>query len=226
MKVIDFARARIAWTTHDGSHGFWRVAAAARREDGEAVWFLAAGVLAGDVYGEDRLPVEPAYSFQFITSSERHVMLREPTGTGELQDTDAAHSSSFSNVAIETHEVEAEAVRFGSAASQRGWPLTARVAATGKSGARWLLDFPVNHINRKGRAFQVETGPVIVPADLIDVAGAAKPGGLQLAFVFFNRLDRVDLLAFGGGVKGRGYAHFGRLDGADIFVTGTLPSMG
>ena len=217
MKAIDFARARIAWTTHDGSHGHWRVAAAARRDDGAEAWYLAPAVMAGDVYGQGPLPMEPAYSYQFVASRERHVMFREPVGTPSLQDTDAPHAASFSNVAIEASEVEAEVVHLASGAARRR-PLTARIAATGASGARWQLDFPVQHINLRDApsAFQMETGPIVVPTALIDIAGAAKPGGVQLAFVFFSRLDRADLLAFGPGPNGRGYRHFARLEGLKI----------
>jgi hypothetical protein len=217
MKAIDFARARIAWTTHDGSQGYWRVAAAARREDGSDAWYLAPVVMAGDVYGAGRLPMEPAYSYQFVASRERHVMFREPVGTPALQDTDAPHASSFRDVAIEVREIETQVVQFDAAARTR-WPLTARIAATGAGGARWLLEFPMHHINLRDApaAFQVETGPIVVPAGLIDIAGAAKPGGVQLAFVYFSRLDRVDLLAFGPGPHGRDYRYFARLDGVTI----------
>lgn len=226
MKVIDFARARIAWTTHDGSHGLWRVVAAARREHGEA-WYLAAGVMAGDVYGQGRLPLQPSYSFQFATSRERHVIFREAVQPPGLQDTDAPHSEAFSSVAVDAPEVEAEAVSIDRLVMQRSWPLTAQVVFTPPGGARWTLDFPVKHINLRDEpsAFQVETGITIVPRDLLDIAGATSVGGLQLAFVFFNRIDRIDLLAYGpaDGAAGsrRGFAHFARLEGieAGLFAT-------
>lgn len=88
------------------------------------------------------------------------------------------------------------------------------------NGVRWTLEFPVNHINVRDNpsAWQVETGPVIVPCDLIDVAGATKLDGLQLAFIFFSGFDRADLLAFGpiAGGSRRGFGHFARLEGASI----------
>jgi hypothetical protein len=216
MKVIDFARAWITWTTHDGSEGRWRIAAAARSERGEA-WFLAPSVMAGDVYGQGHLPLQPPYSFQFVASRERHVMLREALDGASLRDTDAAHSDTFSALAIDMAEIEADAVPPAGAGDR--WPLTARLEAVGASGARWVLEFPVNHINVRDQAFQVETGPVVIPRDLIDVAGAAKPAGLQLAFIFFNRLDRIDLLAFGplsNAAGRRGFGHFARLDQVGI----------
>lgn len=217
MKLIDFDRARIAWTTHDGSHGLWRIVATARREtDGEA-WYLAPGVMAGDVYGQGQLPLEPPYSFQFIASRDKHVMLREAVDTASVQDTVAPHSATFSKLIIDAPETDAEAVP--AAAARERWPVAARIFAIGASGARWTLEFPVGHINVRDNppAWQVETGPVIVPCELIDIAGAAKPGGLQLAFAFFSRSDQLDLLAFGAlGSDRRAFQHFARLKGAAI----------
>jgi hypothetical protein len=219
MKVIDFSRAQIGWTTPDGSRGLWRIAAAARREDGGADWFLAAGVMAGDVYGKGALPLAPAYSFQFATSRHRHVIFREPVGAAQVQDSDAPHSEAFKGLAIDVPEIDVKTVPFDRIVAQSGWPMMARLSAAGTSGGRWVLEFPVSHINLRGQpeAWQVETGPVVVPCDLIDIPGAATTGGLQLAYVFFNRADRADLLAFGSIDSGRrGFAHVARLADTEI----------
>ena len=227
MTVIDFARARIAWTTHDGSRGLWRVVAVARETGGaRRAWYLAAGVMAGDVYGQGRLPLQPPYSFQFAASRERHVMFRQSIEASGLQDTDASHSDTFSSIAIDAPEIEAGSVRLDGVAADGRWPLTARLSVDGASGARWSLEFPVGHINLRDEpaAWQIETGPVIVPVDLMDIVGAAKPGGLQLAFLFVNRADRADLLALGplsGSDAGRrGFAHFARLEGVEVELFG------
>lgn len=225
MTVIDFARARIAWMTHDGSRGLWRVVAVARETGGaQPAWYLAAGVMAGDVYGQGPLPLQPPYAFQFAASRERHVMFRQPLEASGLQDTDAPHSDTFSSVAIDAPEIEA--VRLDAVAAESRWPLTARLSIEGASGALWSLEFPVDHINHRDQpaAWQIETGPVIVPVDLMDIVGAAKPGGLQLAFLFVNRADRADLLALGplgGSAAGRrGFAHFARLEGVEVELFG------
>lgn len=105
MKVIDFDRARIAWTTRAGSHGLWRIVAAARREqDGEA-WFLAPGVMAGDVYGPDALPLQPPYAYQLIASHARHVMLREAVDAADLQDSAAQHTDTFRKLVVDAPEL-------------------------------------------------------------------------------------------------------------------------
>jgi hypothetical protein len=219
MKAIDFTRARIAWTTHDGSRGLWRVVAAARREDDGAAWFLAAGVMAGDVYGQDRLPLQPAYSFQFVASRDRHVMLREAVDAADVHDSEAPHSAAFKNLAIDVPEIDAETLPLDRIVAQSRWPLTAQLSAAGADGNRWALEFPVSHINLRDHpvAWQVETGPVVVPCDLIDIAGAAKTGGVQLACVFFNRADRADLLAFGpSGDSRRGFVRVARLENIEV----------
>ena len=135
MQAIDFTRAKIAWTTHDRSRGLWRVASAARCETG-AAWYLAFGVMAGDVYGQGRLPLQPAYSFQFAASCERHVMFREPHEAANVEDTDADNASVFRDLTIEAPEIAADVVALGSTDVRLGWPLTARLSTVGRSGAR------------------------------------------------------------------------------------------
>lgn len=220
MKRIDFARARIAWTTHQGSQGLWRIAAAARSDGGEA-WYLAEAVMAGDVYGQGSLPMQPAYAYQFAASRDRHVMFRDAVDAAGLQDTAAPHADSFTSVTIDVAEVDGVVVPFDRVVEQCPWPLTARLVVAGTDGGRWQLEFPVSHINLSAapRAWQVETGPILVPCGLLDIADAAKTGGLQRAFVFFNRQDQVDLLAFGPAGSGRhGFAHTARLEAAEIVL--------
>lgn len=212
MRAIDFERARIAWTTHEGSHGLWRVTAAARSAPGDA-WFLAPGVMAGDVYGQGRLPLQPAYAFQFAASRDRHVMFREPHQAAALQDTDARHSDTFKDVTVDAPDIQVREIPLDGPPAPGQWPLTMRLAVPGTSGANWTLECPVNHLNLRERSdWQIETGPIIVPCDAVEIAGAAKPGGVQLAFAFANRRDQIDLLGFGPAGNGRrGFVHFARL---------------
>src|SRR5262249_9000006 len=63
------------------------------------------------------------------------------------------------------------------------WPLTGRIDISAPD-ARWLIDFPVNHLNSRAALgsseFQVETGPVLVPASLADSRDAMIAGGVRL----------------------------------------------
>ena len=218
MKLIDFDRARIAWTTHDGSHGLWRIIATARREtDGEA-WYLAPGVMAGDVYGQGQLPLQPPYSFQFIASRDKHVMLREAVDTASVQDSGGA---ALGHVQQADHRCSRDRSRGSAgrccAGAVAAWPhaspRSARAARAGRSNFR----SGTSTCATTRRAWQVETGPIIVPCELIDIAGAAKPGGLQLAFAFFSRPDQLDLLAFGAlGSDRRAFQYFAGLKVAAI----------
>jgi hypothetical protein len=106
------------------------------------------------------------------------------------------------------------------------WPLTARLYVS-KAGVDHVIDFPVHHLNTKAGAFQIETGPVLVPASLVQDA-KLPVDGFALAFVFFNRLDRVDL-AICGPIRQdsnrRAYTYFARWEGMLIeLYSGNSPS--
>ena len=100
----------------------------------------------------------------------------------------------------------------------RGWPLTARICVNRRDVAH-LIDFPVLHLNAKGdHAFQIETGPVLLPASLFEHKKLGV-GGFAIAFAFCNRLDRADLAIWSpiseGSAK-RAYVHFARLEEVHI----------
>jgi hypothetical protein len=139
-----------------------------------------------------------------------------------IHDSGADNSAIFTQ--LEIHAPPLVAPRIDLDRASAAWPLTARLRVSGRDGASWFLDFPVNHINHASGqgtgVFQVETGPILVPAAL--AAGVPAPGGFALAYVFFNRPDRVDLALWGPrpGHGERAYVHFGRLDSVAIEVYG------
>ena len=59
---------------------------------------------------------------------------------------------------------------------------------------------------------------------LVETTGVTVLDGFCLAYVFFNRLDRVDLALYGSAVPGgmpiRGYVGFGRIENAAIELHG------
>jgi hypothetical protein len=84
-----------------------------------------------------------------------------------------------------------------------------------------VLDFPVNHINIAAidgkNAFQVETGPILIPHSLISpIPPASVMGGFPMGYVFFNQSDRIDLVLWGpreiDNVAGREFRHYERLE--------------
>jgi len=229
--LIDFAHAHLAWTTKAESHARFRLIASAVSRPTGAGWqdrfVLAPLIMAGDVYGGGRLPLDPPYSFQIFASPDRHVIVRDFPGGSPRKDSVAANRETFSSLGIHAPALaEPQSVASDLAPDRLAdaWPLTARVHARGRDGTRWLLDFPVVHVNSRSvptPALQVETGPVLVPETLVD-AGPTILGRFALAYVFFNRMDRLDLALFGPsgqgdkGDRGRGFGHFGRLDDVAI----------
>jgi hypothetical protein len=76
MKAVDFEKARISWTTKNGTNGYWRIAATACRDGSTDYVALAPAVMAGDIFGAGRLPRDPPYMYQLIATRERHSILR------------------------------------------------------------------------------------------------------------------------------------------------------
>lgn len=221
MQAIDFERARISWTTKTGIHGSWRVIATACRQDSEDCIYLAPMVMAGDIFGAGRLPRDPPYSYQLIATRTRHAIVREGEAPG-ARDNEADHEAVFSSFDIHAPRHAAARVATGgldAATVAASWPLSARLKLRGQGGALWTLEFPVSHINTQtagAAAFQVETGPVLIPRETIDLADATVIGGCYLAYVFLNRTSRVDLLAWGpGGHSRRSFSRFARIEGIE-----------
>src|SRR5262249_27560959 len=201
---IDFNRARLTWTTRDGSHGCWRIIASATAHQRQGGWqdrvVLAPMVMAGDIYGTGRLLREPPYSYQFIASIREHAIVREYCDGGWSEDTAAGNEGIFSSLDIDVPTLAARQLELSElGADDAIWPLTGRIDISAPD-ARWLIDFPVNHLNSRAALgsseFQVETGPVLVPPSMADSRDAMIAGGFGLAFLFFNRLDRADLAIY------------------------------
>ena len=219
--LLDFERAHIAWTTRSESHARFRVVASAMCRPPGKGWqnrfVLAPMVMAGDVYGAGPLPLDPPYSFQFFASPERHVIIRDFPEGAPKGDSVAPNGETFSSLPVHAPAQASRPVTVSDLTPNRladAWPLSARVHAQGRDGALWLLDFPVLHVNTRrspAPAFQVETGPVLIPEALAD-PGPTVLGGFALAYVFFNRLDRIDLALLGSRGRGRAYGHFRRLN--------------
>jgi hypothetical protein len=235
--TIDFSKARLSWTTSTGIHGDWRIVAAADRASNaggsSSPFYLAAMVMAGDVFGPGRLPLDPPYSYQVIATSDRHVILREAMFGEARPDSDAPNAPTFSALqvhaplrhagAIDLRELTVEYIR-------AVWPLSARIQA-GTGHDLWVLEFPIQHINTRttaaGNGFQVETGPVLLPAMLAQAPGASGTGGFLLAYIFFSRDDRIDALLWdhdpSQAWRRRSFSNCARLENLRIELFGQSP---
>lgn len=226
MQAIDFEQARISWTTNSGIDGSWRVVAAACREGSEDCIYLAPAVMSGDVFGAGRLPRDPPYSYQLVATRKRHAIVREGE-TPEHRDNEADHEAAFSSFDIHAPRREAMPVAMANldaATVARRWPLAARLKLSGQRGEFWILEFPVNHINTRKAgpaALQAETGPVLIPRDAVDIAGATVIGGCYLAYLFLNKPNTLELLAWGTASQShRSFSRFARIEGIEAELLG------
>jgi len=229
--VIDFTRSRLVWTTKAGSSGHWSVIASASlispTHQALDQFVLAPAVMAGDVYGSGRLPKEPPFSFQIFASRRQHTIVREPdisTAPALTMDSTASNDSAFEKLAIDVAEENRNTIdldKLSNEAVSTSWPLTANVELCRPNGDRWVLSFPVNHINIATidgkNVFQVETGPVLIPHALISpTSPASVMSGFAIGYVFFNRSDRIDVALWGpreiGNVASREFRHYERLE--------------
>ena len=224
MEAVNFERARISWTTKGGIDGSWRVVATACPRNSADCIYLAPAVMAGHIFGTDRLPLQPAYSYQLIARRDRHAIVREDEISGN-RDNEADNASVFSAFDIHAPKCAARSIGIGSLDSDtlaRLWPLSVRLNARGQRGEPWTLEFPINHIStRTGpeAAFQIESGPVLIPRDVVEIAGASIAGGCYLAYVFLNKCSQVDVLAWGAtGNIHRSFRHFARLSGIETDI--------
>lgn len=224
MQAVDFERARILWTTKAGIKGSWRVIASACQQDAADCIYLAPVVMAGNIFGADRLPLDPPYSYQLIATRDRHAIVREDEASGN-KDSEADNGTAFSSFDIYAARHGAKLIEIGTrdlATVTQLWPMSARLNVRGQRGTLWNLEFPVNHIStRTGNVteFQIESGPVLIPRDVLDIAEASIIGGCYLAYVFLNKTSQVDLLAWGPTSKSRrSFVRFARIDGVEAEI--------
>jgi hypothetical protein len=219
MEAVDFERARVSWTTKAGIDGHWRIAATACREASSDCIVLAPAVMAGDIFGTGRLPRDPPYTFQLIATRERHAIVRagDEFGNG---DTEAANDTTFSAFDVHTPQRAARSLRLEELSSTplvQLWPLSVRLKVRSQTGELWSLAFPVNHISTQdsaGPLFQIESGPILVPQDILDIPDASRIGRCFLSYAFLNKMNQVDLLAWGpsrSATPRRSFAHFARI---------------
>ena len=223
QEPLDFERSMLFWRTKFGSNGYWRIIASATLADNEGKaerYVLAAQVMAGDVYGSGRLPLDPPYSFQIYASRNEHVILREPVLGHTLRDSRASNGDVFEAIEVVDRGIRLERVEFDALSDiENVWPLTVRLSTRTRDGALGcLVDFPVMHANTQqsdlGFRFHIETGPILVPTALFKPSQATVE--FSLAHVLFNQLSRVDLLLWEEHVekngRGRAFWNYQRLE--------------
>jgi len=231
---IDFDKAVLDWETREASRGRWRIIASAAQSMAATVeetrFVLTPMVMAGDVYGGGKLPLNPAFSYQFAASTSRHIIFRDYGDRLPPRDTADNNSQVFNSLKLDLPHRQLRVMHpqdLATRSSSKNWPLTARITLPLAGERSWVLEFPVNHISsRDGQnnfEFQVETGPVLIPqiyagpTDLVE-----SVGGFALAYIFFNRLDQADLALFSTASDSasfpRSFSHYIRLDKIEIML--------
>ena len=232
LHSLDFDSARLSWVTRDGFYGDWKIIAAAthaglvadQRED----LFLASGVMAGHVFGKDRLPILPPYSYQLFSSLRRSFILRDPLDATERADTCEENSDAFTSFDIcaplrISRSLDLQALN--TATIHGAWPLSMSIS---RFSTPWSVQFPINHINSLGpnrEGGHVETGPVLLPTDWLADAPVTNSGGFVLAYIFFNCPGQIDVLMLEqkphtGGP--RTFRHYQRLHDIEVQLFGKL----
>ncbi len=234
---IDFDRAVLDWETIEASRGRWRVIASAAQSMAATVeetrFVLTPMVMAGDVYGRGKLPLSPAFSYQFAASTSRHIIFRDYGDQSAPRDTADNNNQLFSSLKLDLPQRQVRTVNpqdLTAKSPGKNWPLFARISIPQAGERSWVLEFPVNHIStrsKQGRLeFQVETGPVLIPQEHAGPSGSKTVGDFVLAYIFFTRLDRADLALFSSATKTanfpRSFSRYQRLDNIEITLLAAL----
>ena len=162
-------------------------------------FYLASLVMAGNVYANNNLAKNPAYSFQIAASKKHYQIFRDYALCKENSDTFGKCSDIFHNITISKEEKFFDVVTDTEQLVKlvkKHVMLNTQIQFT-VDGYQFLLDFPVKHINihHKKDKFQIETGPILVPQCSFFNKKPLKEHLLfNTAFVFINNLSQVEFL--------------------------------
>ena len=173
LKITDFNSSILAWETMEGSVGRFKVVASLKTEGSLHPYFLAAPVLAGDVYGSGLLLRKPPYHFIWATDGFDSQIFR--INSSHMLEVEQRPAETFKKIwVMQSHREACElGVEKLIAMEFESGPVLCRLNLGGQ-----VLEFPVNHINthKKLGTFQIETGPIL----------ACLTGSILPYFVFLN----------------------------------------
>jgi hypothetical protein len=202
--MVDFNRSSFTWSgeRRETEARFALDAVCVMRDRSTAaaaVYALGSAVVAARVYATERMVMEPHYFFQVAVSNKNHVMLRTFLRHRDKADSVSSNSGKFRD--LDLHIVRGPATRvadYGVLESvfDAHAVMSARLHLNRDDRTSLELEFPVRHINlrRSDRKFQVETGPVLFPAEIPDDwAERDSIPVFRTAYVHFNRLDSAEI---------------------------------
>ena len=199
MEAIDFGRSFATWLTHDQSYGRWMLNARLSlvAPNGELVetYYLTNGVMAGRVYAESDLVVDPAMDFRAIFSAAEYKIFRTHAPFEIGRDESGLVRDKFKEMAFSIQRRPADIVRHVEVVidnALRNVPMNGVIELGGHDDEYTTqMEFPIRHVNANTsrRMFQVETGPVLLRTE--DRPGHWDIDDLDIAFTFFNRFEEA-----------------------------------
>ncbi len=208
---IDFQHSSLAFVTKkEQSYGRFLLDAVCtiRSGVGTEVYGLGAQVLAGKVYAAEDLILFPPYTFQIVASRNRYQIFRNYVSGYDEKDSRGENAELFSDLRI---DIKKKAGRWLENVEELAKAVGENHLLNGQvtlpfpvEGLSFIIDFPVKHVNLHApkKMFQVETGPVPVPHGVRPPA-AGEDLIFTTAYVFFNRLDRLDLALWSAAPMGK-----------------------
>ncbi len=210
-KFTEFAKSFLNWETK-AEHSFGRfllestcLIAGIETSNYEESYYLAAGVMAGNLYENINLPKVPSYKFQIAASKDYFYIFRDYQDDSikeRKSDNSGLNKDVFSAISFDIKTVQSRTVgKISDIISHvyTGAILNAKVEFKLEDYAVTLV-FPIKHINVRAdqKCFQVETGPVLVPANLfLDDAMFSKENIIWArSYVFFNSLETAEFLMY------------------------------
>ncbi|MBI2301845.1 MAG: hypothetical protein HYU66_23315 [Armatimonadetes bacterium] len=199
-RVLDYGRSFVTFVTF-GRENNARIQVESRcrldRPDGSATeaWFVAS-CKAEDTYAPRDLFRRPNYDFCCVFTADHFRIYRTPLEHDPSVNEGGRSLDRFEQMVFQLREVDAVELPDSQAivrASLGGHPLVGRCELTADDGSLVTLEYPIKTMNANDLRWiwQVDTGPLLVPAELPWNGDLA---GLEMAFIACSAPDWAELI--------------------------------
>ena len=162
-------------------------------------YYLATGIMAGNVYANKNLTKIPTYSYQIAASRKHYQIFRDYAFWEKNCDTMGYCSDIFDNIKIIEKEKPAKSIDDKDKIAHlitNNAMLNVKLTFS-SDDHQVTLEFPVKHINIQNETnkFQIETGPILVPhCSLFDYNPMDDSPIFSTAFIFINNLNNAEFV--------------------------------
>jgi len=219
LEKSDFHNSSIRWITRqENSVGIFnvdsvlRVSSKSKASASEKVFALGSGVLAGNMYHDQDLAVDPPYFFQIACSDKDHVIFRTYLHSDYHKKIEACNDKGRATRTADPNKKKFKSLKpyivrkkalkldnFDTLYSACRQDRLDRLDLSGKieyetqSGYVVEIEFPVKHINfiKRKKIWQMETGPILFAGRSIDNTPVKIIESLCPCFVHANSFDKV-----------------------------------